>query len=141
MSLTRLEWDTSKLTDGVYIIKVAASDRLANPGDPRQAKALSRPLIVDNTPPQLSVDTSRKDADPPPAEIAVSDRTTYVTSAEFRVDTGQWLAAMARDGIFDESAETILLDAARVPPGAHQIEIRARDAAGNTANATLHYTK
>jgi hypothetical protein len=48
---------------------------------------------------------------------------------------------MAKDAIFDQGAETILLDAARVPQGAHQIEIRARDAAGNTASATLRYTR
>ena len=141
MSVTSLEWDTSKLADGVYIVKVIASDRLANPGDPRQAEAVSRPLVVDNTPPELVVDSGRKDTDQPPAEIAVSDRTTYVTSAEFRIDTGPWLAAMAKDGIFDQRTETILLDAARIPPGAHQIEIRARNAAGNTAKVTLRYTK
>jgi len=141
MSVTSLEWDTSKLADGVYIIKITASDRLANPGDPRQAEVISRPLVVDNTPPELVVDSARKDADRPPAEITVSDRTTYITSAEFRIDAGPWLAAMAKDGIFDEPAETIMLDADRVPLGAHQIEIRARDAAGNTAKATLGYTK
>ena len=141
MSVTSLEWDTSKLADGVYIVKVIASDRLANPGDPRQAEAVSRPLVVDNTPPELVADSGRKDTDQPPAEIAVSDRTTYVTSAEFRIDTGPWLAAMAKDGIFDQRTETILLDAARIPPGAHQIEIRARNAAGNTAKVTLRYTK
>jgi sugar lactone lactonase YvrE len=139
MVTTSMDWDTPKVADRVYLIKVVGSDRLANPTDPRQDEAISRPFTIDNTPPDLIVDRGRKDSDQPPSEVSVFDRATYVTSAEFRIDSGPWLAAVAKDGIFDEPTESVLLDKDRVPTGSHQIEVRARDAAGNVANATLRY--
>ena len=134
-----IEWDTAKVADGVYVIRVVGSDRISNPDGAREGKAVSPSFIVDNTPPELVVDRSRKDTDPPPAGAAAFDRTTYLTGAEFRVDAGEWQAAAAKDGIFDDPREEIVLDPGRLPTGAHQMEVRARDAAGNTTAATLHY--
>ena len=141
LTVTSLEWDTSKVADGTYVIKVIGSDSAANPADPRQAEAISRSLVVDNTAPELIIDRGRQDTDQPPSDVTAFDFTTYITSAEFRIDSGPWLAAMAKDGIFDGRMEAILLDTARVPPGAHQVEVRVRDAAGNAASATLRYSK
>ena len=141
MATTSLEWDTTKVADGSYLIKVVGSDRLANPTDPRQGEAISRPFTIDNTPPEVIVDRARKDTDLPPAEVTAFDRGSYVTSAEFRIDGDQWLAAVAADGIFDAGMESVLLDPARLPSGSHQVEVRARDAAGNASSTTLRYTK
>lgn len=134
---TSLRWDTAKVADAVCGVKVVGSDAAANPGDPQTAEAMSNSFIVDNTSPELIVEGNRKDDDPPPASVAAFDRTTYVTSAEFRVDKGDWLAAVPLDGIFDTQYEGIVLDLARLPEGAHQLEIRARDAAGNVGSKTF----
>jgi hypothetical protein len=141
LATTSLEWDTAKVADGTYLIKILGNDRLANPIDPRQGEAISRPFTIDNTPPELIADRARKDTDLPLAEVTTFDRGTYVTSAEFKIDSDQWLAAVAADGVFDSGIESILLDPARLPTGSHQIEVRARDAAGNVASTTLRYAK
>lgn len=138
---TSLKWDTAKVADGVYWIRVVGSDARANPGDAQTSEAVTRAFAVDNTPPELIVDGSRKDDDAPPASISAFDRASYLTSVEFRVDTGDWLAAIAQDGVFDGQYEGVLLDAARLPQGSHQLEVRARDAAGNVASKTLRYKK
>ncbi len=97
--------------------------------------------MVDNTPPELIVDRTRGADDPPPREISIYEATTYITSAEFRVDGGEWLAAVAADGIFDGRYEAIVMDQGRLPTGSHQVEVRARDAGGNQVTATLDYKR
>jgi hypothetical protein len=101
-------------------------------------------FLVDNAPPQLILDRARKDADPPPAEVSAYDPGSYLTSAELRIDGGEWRAAVAKDGLFDGQVEQILLEPAGgqpLPEGSHQMEVRCRDAAGNVATATLRYAK
>ena len=138
---TTLEWDTTTVADGRCWLKVVASDAAANPEEPRSGEAISRAFTVDNTPPELVLDRRRGDADPPPAGLAAYDAASFVSSAEFRVDGGEWLAASAADGIFDSGAEVIALDPARLPVGSHEVEVRGRDAAGNTAAVKLRYTR
>jgi sugar lactone lactonase YvrE len=138
---TSLEWDTTEVDDGRYWIKVVGTDRAANPLDPREGETVSYSLIVDNTPPELIRDRRRQDEDPAPETITVFERTSYVTSAEFRLDGGEWLAAAAADDIFDSQLEAIVLDSGRLPAGTHRLEVRARDAAGNSASMELHYKR
>jgi hypothetical protein len=138
---TSLKWDTAKVADGRYWLKAVGSDARANPGDPQTDQAVSLPFTVDNTPPELIVDGSRKDGDAPPASVTAFDRTSYLTSAELKLDAGEWLAAIAQDGVFDGQYEGVLLDPARLLEGSHQVEVRARDAAGNVASKTLRYRK
>ncbi len=48
-------WDTSGIPDGRYSIRVTASDRLDNPGElARSSTREAGPLIVDNTPPEIT---------------------------------------------------------------------------------------
>jgi len=138
---TSLTWKTTDVPDGVYWLKIVASDQQANPVDPRTAEVVSRSFVVDNTPPEVIVDLRREDNSPPPAAVTVFDRTTYSTSAEFKVDDGDWLAAIPEDGIFDSQYEAIVLDEARLPEGSHEITLRARDAAGNVTSKTLRYLR
>ena len=138
---TSAKWDTSKVADGLYLIKVIASDERANPGDPRKAEVISPSVLIDNTPPELILDRNRKEDEAPPAAISAFDRASYVTSAEFKVDEGEWLAALPADGIFDGQYEVIAVDLARLPQGSHALALRVRDAAGNVAEKTLQYKR
>ncbi len=138
---TSIKWNTAEVPDGTYWVKVVASDEKANPAEPREGEAVSRAFLIDNTPPELIVDRRRHDDDPPPESITVFELMTYVTSAEFKVDDGEWLAGIPRDGIFDGQYEAVLLDLERLPEGAHEIEIRARDAAANVTRETLRYKR
>ena len=138
---TSVKWDTSKVADGRYWLKVVATDERSNPDDPRTGEERTRSFMVDNTPPDLIVDRARGDEEPPPAEVTVFERYTYVTSAEFKVDEGEWLAAVAKDGMFDGRYERIALDEARLPTGSHRVEVRVRDAAGNVGSAKLGYRR
>ena len=138
---TSLTWKTTDVPDGVYWLRIVASDEQANPADPRTAELISRSFVVDNTAPEVIIDLRREDDSPPPETVSVFDRATYSPSAEFRVDDGDWLAAVPEDGIFDGQYEALLLDRARLPEGSHEITLRARDAAGNVTSKTLRYLR
>jgi hypothetical protein len=138
---TSLKWDTTGVLDGIYWLRVVGSDGKANPADAQQTEAISGSFLIDNTPPELIFDLRRKDEDPPPDSVTVFDAASHVTSAEFRVNDGEWLAAIPDDGIFDGQFEAIALDPERLPEGAHELAVRARDAAGNVSSRTLRYRR
>lgn len=125
---TRLTWDTTKVADGTYSLKVVASDRLANPDDPRSDEEIIAPLIVDNTPPVLI--WAKRERKGSRLFVTAYDNTT-LGSAEYRPEGGEWIAATCADGVFDEPYETLIIDLHRLPVGTKVLEIRLRDAAGN----------
>ncbi|MGB9589199.1 MAG: hypothetical protein ACPL7O_13545, partial [Armatimonadota bacterium] len=52
---TTYAWDTTQVKDGMYILKVIASDRASNAADALSAEAISDPIIVCNKPPRVTV--------------------------------------------------------------------------------------
>jgi sugar lactone lactonase YvrE len=138
---TTLSWDTATAPDGLHRIKVVASDKEADPLNPRTGEAISQSFTVDNTPPGFTLDPTRREDGPPPESVLVWDKTTYVTNVEIRVDQGEWSPVAARDGILDSASETVAIAVEQLPGGAHQLEMRARDAAGNVGTVTLRYKR
>jgi hypothetical protein len=136
---TSLSWDTKQVKDGRYLVKVAVSDRRANPAEPLSEEQVSVSFLVDNTPPEILTEKAGEKTGPPPASIAVEDKTSYVAGGEWRVDEGEWAAAVAKDRLFDSGRETIEFDPAWLPGGKHKLELRVRDAAGNEATAQVEY--
>jgi hypothetical protein len=155
----KLEWDTRDVPDGVYVLKVIASDALWNPLNPKTTEAISHSFIIDNTPPKVISPTPTKfvtdqqraksdaQATPedaykePPERIAVSDETTWVAKAEFRVDEGEWHPLMCGDGSFDSRYEELIVPVDKLPSGKHVLEVKVFDAAGNCITFQYLYSK
>ena len=134
-----INWNTKKTPDGRYRIKIVTTDALTSPDEPATVEVLSEPVQVVNTPPIIQVAKAQREGPAPPLSIPVTDAGTYVSSAEYRVDNGEWIAAAAGDGIFDSSEEIIRIDPKRLKAGKHTLELRARDAAGNEATVKVPY--
>ena len=131
-----LRWDTRKVKDGAYLLKVAASDSLSNPRNALRADAISERFTVDNTPPVVEVHATGGIP-----SVVCRDAGSYVAGAEYRLAGKAWAPLACADGIFDSSEEALALGAAELPAGRHIIEIRARDAAGNEAISKAPVTK
>ncbi|MFA4015155.1 MAG: hypothetical protein RUDDFDWM_000228 [Candidatus Fervidibacterota bacterium] len=144
----KLEWDTRDVPDGVYMLKVIASDALGNPLNPKTAEAISQSFVVDNTPPKVvspapnkiiaeqqkqkpDSQTTANAYKEPPQRIMVSDEMTWVARAEFRVDDGEWRPLMCSDGSFDSRYEELIVPIEKLPSGKHVLEIKVFDAGGN----------
>ena len=132
------EWDTSKLPEGTYRVKVVASDEERNPGEGRTAEVVSPPFLVDNSPPRIDL-PALGNARPQALTVEVRDGGCHVAGAEYRVDGGDWIAAAATDRVFDSRLESLELNPTKLPDGKHKLEVRARDAAGNLGTAEAEY--
>ncbi len=131
---TSLQWDTSKVSDGRYWLRVVASDGRANPDDPQSAQDVLYPIIVDNSPPGIFSDQVKRDG----TKLLVPATDGWqIASAEYRFGEGEWYAAYCQDGIFDGPYEVLVLDLSRVPAGAKEIQVRVRDGAGNERVETI----
>jgi hypothetical protein len=131
-------WDTTKLPDGTYWLKIVASDRIANPDDPQTAEQVVGPILVDNTPPIVSVSAVKRDGN---RLLVPCYDNTFVASAEYRAEGGEWVAATCEDGVFDEPYEIVVVDLSKLPANAKAIELRVRDGAGNERTEKIPLTK
>jgi len=124
-------WDTAAMTDGVYRLRVKATDRQSNPKESSlEASAESPPFIVDHTPPEFTrVDVSSA------RELTVSgvvtDAASQVMFVDVSVDYGDWRPAFADDGMFDSRSESFRLVIEGLEEGEHAVSVRAADRSGN----------
>ncbi|MGC8785138.1 MAG: SpoIVB peptidase S55 domain-containing protein [Armatimonadota bacterium] len=137
LGATSRKWDTKSLKDGVYRLRVVASDRPSNATDALSAEAISEPVIVCNSKPVIVVplrDGLRVEAD---GVVQVSgfilQKLVPVTAVQVRIDDGEWLAAEAGDGVFDSSLETFRFCSEKLPKGEHRVTVKAFNAAGLSA--------
>lgn len=132
---TYRSWDTSGLPDGTYWLKVVASDQPSNPTDALTAEAISEPFLICNTPPQVQWSGSPViNADKTVAiQGSVMQKLVAVTAVQYRVDGGEWVAAIPKDGLFDTEKANFGFVTMSLPSGKHTIEVLAFNAAGNKA--------
>ncbi|MBN2564397.1 MAG: hypothetical protein JXB46_01660 [Candidatus Eisenbacteria bacterium] len=125
-------WDTQTMPDGIYRLKVIASDRPDNPDDSAlTGSAASHPFLIDHTPPEVILtEVSLTGAGLLVNGIA-EDEASPVAGVEVAVDYGDWRPAFAEDGIFDSRKESFALRIESLEPGEHGVSLRAFDRAGN----------
>jgi len=129
-------FDTGAMADGVYRLKVLASDEPDNPRETAGRDSLvSAPFTVDGTPPRiedLGVDVregrmvlrgTAVDAGSPIDRVLVA------------TDYGEWEPAFAADGMFDSPTESFRFER-EVTKGEHAVAVQATDGAGNSAVAS-----
>jgi len=129
-------FDSAQLPDGLYRLRVEASDAPSNPASQAKTAALeSDPFLVDNTPPSVQV-TARKGArgQAITLEAAASDTQGPIARAEYSVDAGRWVTVAPVDGVSDSRTEsyTITLDGLR--PGEHTVIVKVTDLLGNVGS-------
>jgi hypothetical protein len=136
------QWDTRNVADGRYQLKLVASDAPANPpGQEKTGSRVSDPIVVDNTAPTITITGQRQQADHVIVDLRVTDVTSTVASASFSVDSADdWKAILPSDNIWDSPSQTAALTLSGLSPGQHQLSIRAADAHGNLAYASVVVT-
>jgi WD40 repeat protein len=127
-------FDSTQLPDGLYRLRVEATDEPSNPGSQAKAASIvSEPFLVDNTPPAVQV-TVRKGAKGPSfsIEVSASDGQGPLGRAEYSIDGGRWVTLLPVDGISDSRAESysVALEAPRA--GEHTVIVKVTDLLGNT---------
>lgn len=140
---SELKWDSSKVADGEYEIRVVAKDTPSNP--PMTALATDRisdPFVVDNSPPIIEpVETKKIGADGVSVHATIVDRHSPLVDAHYAVDSHKdWVAVLAEDDLFDSKRETIRFELKDLEPGEHVITIRAEDDQDNIGYVSVVVT-
>lgn len=136
-------WDTLGVADGTYELRVTVSDGGSNPtGSALTAARISRPVIVDNTPPEVA-DLVVKAAGKGKLGLAgkVADAGSRIGKIEYSVDTNdEWTVVGAADGICDSQRESFSTTIEDLEAGTHRIAVRVTDEFNNTGYASVEMT-
>jgi hypothetical protein len=134
---TLLVWDTSSVPNGTYVLKVAASDRRANPSEAALAGELeSSSFEIDNVAPTVQVGSTRREGARFVVAADVRDADSAVTKVEYSLDAQRWQRAFPRDGILDARQETFEIRLEADAAG-QTLVIRATDALGNVGTGQV----
>jgi hypothetical protein len=135
---TSLSFDASILADGKYYFRVLASDRESNPpATAREAILDSNPVMIDNTPPIVTMGAYHFANGSAHVEWEAADATSALRRCEYSLDAGDWIPVEAADGVIDSLREKFSLDLADLKPGEHLLVVRASDSANNTGVAKV----
>jgi hypothetical protein len=133
-----LTFDADVLADGQYYFRVIASDREVNPpASAREAQLVSAPVMIDNTPPIVTVLSAARAGATAHIEWEAADAASPLRRAEYSVDAAGWVPMDAADGVIDSLREKFVLDLANLAPGEHLVALRAADSANNTGVAKV----
>lgn len=137
----QVNWDTKALEDGLYLLRVVATDKASNPAEPLTAVAVSEPFIVSNEAPQLFVFERgiEVDAAKSAAITGFSAGRVSLKGAQYRLGTGDWYAIDAEDGLWDSAFETFRFSVPGCPSGDQTLEVRLVDAAGNASTSKVKF--
>ena len=129
----KLEWETSRLDEGVYEVRGVASDRSDNPAG-EGFEAVARPasrVVVDRSPPDLAIAEVRSGV----ARVQLEDAVSDIRALELLQDGRRRSTVRSDDGVCDSPRETFGVE---LPPGGTEgWSLRGIDAAGNSVERPL----
>jgi hypothetical protein len=132
-------WDTSRVPDGLYLLKLTVSDDLDRPAAETMAdERVSRPMTVDNRPPAVGelAAVARGNGSYEIAGVAVDD-VSRVVGIEVSRNARDWVSVFAADGIMDSSQEAFTYGTGVLAPGEHVFVFAATDELHNTGSGRL----
>ena len=135
----RYEWDTLRVPNGRYTVRVTATDATDNPaGTAMTATRTSDPILIDNTSPVLrKLNMGSEDASVV-ITTTITDTLSPVAAVHYSVDDdSQWLMALPDDLIYDSTSESITIKIPDLAPGRHAVTLRAVDSRGNAVYQAL----
>lgn len=133
------EWETMRVPDGKYQIKILASDHLDNPeNDSLITEITSQPFVIDNTSPIISdITVYRMEDERLQISGAVSDNISNISTIQYSVDHTDWVSIFTNDQIFDYSQEEFQFAIPNLIRGEHTVAIDAIDQEGNVGSAEV----
>ena len=131
-------FDADVLADGKYFFRVTASDRDSNPpAAARETQLVSAPVLIDNTPPRITIGTVRYAGGSAHIEFSAADAASALRRCEYSLDASSWVPVEAADGVIDSLSESFALDVTNLSAGEHVVVVRAADSANNTGVAKV----
>ena len=136
---TFFSWDSTGWPDGMYLLRVDASDSESNPsGLGLTTSEISRAFLVDNTPPKIEITQSAARGRKAVVAFTASDATSRISQARYSIDGRDWSPLAPDDKVFDSTQETFRFTTADLPAGDHAVLIQIMDELGNPFAASAN---
>jgi hypothetical protein len=130
--------DGDVLADGHYYFRVIATDQPSNAANvARTDEMISSPVLIDNTPPTITLSAPGRSNDRLQVDADVVDQTSPLRRFEYSLDAGPWTPVEAADGVTDSPREQYHIAIERLPAGEHLLVVRAYDTANNAGLAKV----
>jgi hypothetical protein len=133
--------DGDAMADGRYFFRVIASDRLSNPpASARDAELVSSPVLIDNTPPVVRIQSAARAGGGADVTVDAQDSASALRRAEWSIDAGPWTPVAPVTGVLDSPTEEFRFHIAALSAGEHLLVVRVADSGNNTglAKVVLH---
>ncbi len=130
--------DPDVFADGRYFFRVIASDTPSNAAQYAQtAELVSSPVLIDNTPPVVTLGAPRWSGDGLDIDVDAVDQSSSLRLCEYSLDAGLWQPIEALDGITDSPRERFHLRLEHLHSGEHLLVFRVYDSANNAGLAKV----
>jgi hypothetical protein len=130
--------DADVFADGRYFFKVVASDSPSNPAQyAREADLVSSPVLIDNTPPLVTLSNLKRDGAAVDLDVDAADKTSPLRLCEFSLDAGYWQPVESTDGVTDAPQQRFHVHLDNVKAGEHLLVVRVYDSANNAGLARI----
>jgi len=133
--------DTNSIPDGIYLIKVVATDKPSNPPlFAMEGEAISDPFPIDNTPPSVSIAVNPLKNGKWLVTARAEDVTSRIREASYSVDGKDWVLVFPMDGVFDSKVERFSFELEFPSDGEHTIVLRAVDMLDNIGSGSITFS-
>lgn len=126
-------WDTLRLPDGKYQVRLTASDEPDNPPETAfSAEDTIQPIVIDNSRPSIRSLTAAAGTD---GRYVISgtakDEHSNIVKVQYTIDGQEWVSAYPVDGVFDSLEESFQITTRPLTTGDYTLVVNAFDSEGN----------
>jgi len=125
-------FDTLSFPDGIYFIKVDASDILSNPpGMELKAEKVSSPLIIDNSLPMIKEFQAVREKNKLTITFLAEDATSSIKEVNYIIRPEGWKIVFPVDGICDSKQENFKFTVTLPSRSDDLFTVKVKDSRGN----------
>ncbi|MFN3532509.1 MAG: hypothetical protein ACK41Q_08385 [Candidatus Brocadia sp.] len=126
-------WDTLRLPDGRYQVRLTASDDPDNPPEIAfSTENTIQPIVIDNSRPIIkSINAAAGTGGRCVIAGTVKDDYSNIVKVQYTIDGQEWISAYPVDGVFDSLEESFQITTKPLTIGDYTLIVNAFDSEGN----------
>ncbi len=126
-------WDTLRLPDGKYQVRLTASDEPDNPPETAfSTEDTIQPVVIDNSRPNIrSISAAAGTGGRYVISGTGKDNYSNIVKVQYTIDGQEWISAYPVDGVFDSLEESFQITTRPLTAGDYTLIVNAFDSEGN----------
>ena len=130
------DWDSTSFADGLYRVRVTASDSPSNPASEADTHSeVSGPFAIDNTAPAIDDIQANREGDRLRVQLRATDQISVIRKAEYSLDGSDWEPVLPSSRLFDSKELSFDFSTSLVEEGEYTVAVRVYDGFDNLAAA------